>query len=375
MKIWLMPSAFHPHRGGVEEATLQLGRFLKAQGHSVLVLTNRHPQDLPAGESVEGLEVRRLAFPAPSANLRSAAGFSVSSMRSLRAMLRIRPRPDVVHVQCASSQLSFAVAYSRLTSVRLVVTTQGEVDVDAAQLYQHSAYARASLRMATRAADALTACSAWTAQSASRVAPRLKNSVVIPNGVDPNQWEVTSISDQPVLATWGRHVPQKGFDLLLDAWPLIRKSIPTARLLIGGSGEQTPLLQSRASSGVEFLGPLDRDGVAGLLTQSRLVVVPSRVEPFGIVALEAMAAGRPVVWSQRGGLNEATGGLGWPVDPYDSSALAQTVVDALAVEIDPYDYRRHAERLSWERQAKRYVRLYEHALTTRAARDSRAEKG
>lgn len=361
MNICLMPSAFYPHRGGVEEATLQLGRFLQAQGHSVLILTNRYPQDLPAEDSIEGLDVKRLEFPAPSASLRSAGVFSVVAARSLRAMLQLRPRPEVVHVQCASSQLAFAVAYSRFTSARLVVTTQGEVDVDSDQLYQKSSYARGCLRLATHAADSLTACSAWTAQSASRVAPRLAGSIVIPNGVDPRQWNITPPADQPVVATWGRHVAQKGFDLLIDAWPLIRESMPTARLLIGGCGEQTPALQSRAGAGVEFLGSLDRAGVAKLLRRSRLVVVPSRLEPFGIVALEAMAAGRPVVWSRRGGLSEATGGLGWPIDPYDSPALARTVVDALTTEVDFHEYRRHAEQMSWEHQAKRYVQVYEEA--------------
>jgi glycogen synthase len=365
MNIWLMPSAFHPHRGGVEEVTLQLGRFLKGRGHGVLVLTNRYPPDLPEGDTVDGLEVARFAFPAPGMSLASATRFASGFPRSLGAMLARSPRPDIVHVHCASSQLGFAAAFARLARARLVLTTHGEVDVDADCLFQESIYARTSLRLAAIAADGITACSSWTARSAARIAPILGEAVVIPNGVDPLQWEMTLPPDEPVVATWGRHVPQKGFDLLLDAWPLVRKILPSAVLLIGGEGAQSASLKARATDGVEFLGQVDRTGVAEMLRRTRIVVVPSRVEPFGIVALEAMAAGRAVVWSIHGGLNEATGGLGWSVDPQDRRALARTLVDALKATPDPRELRRHAEGLSWENQGTRYLDLYEQTLRRR----------
>jgi glycosyltransferase involved in cell wall biosynthesis len=161
-------------------------------------------------------------------------------------------------------------------------------------------------------------------------------------------------------------VRQKGFDLLVAAWPRIRELVPGAQLLIGGAGSETPALRKQAAEGVTFTGPLDRSGVQQLLNQSRIAVVPSRVEPFGIVALEAMAAGRTVVWSSHGGLAEATGGLGWSVDPNDREALAQATATAIRSPLDPALLRSHAEQLSWTRIAERYLDVYRAALSRSA---------
>ena len=364
MRIWLLPSAFLPHRGGVEEATLQLGRALKERGHEVLIVTNRHPPDLAPEDVVEGLPVVRLSFAAPSMSSRSVARFALTFPRVVRSMLATPHRPEIVHVQCASSQLAFAVAFVKLSRANLVLTTQGETSVDADQLFQRSLYARLSLRTAARSAHAITACSAWTARHAEKIASPLGSATIIPNGIDPSQWQVTEPADAPVVATWGRHVRQKGLDLLMDAWPAVRAEIPSARLVIGGSGPDTPALVERGMPGVEFVGSLDRRGVADLLSRSRVVVVPSREEPFGIVALEAMASGRGVVWSTHGGLSEATGGLGWPADPANSHGLAQSILQALNSPGAPQLYREHAESFSWTRIVDQYLDVYR-AVTDR----------
>lgn len=366
MHVWLIPSSFYPNVGGVEEVTLQLARYLTRHGHTVAVVTNRHPSDLGAADVVEGIEVHRLRFASPALSIVALTRFLRTSPTSLRAMLQITPRPDVVHVHCAASQLTYAAIFARLARRPLVLTTHGEVDVDNDRLFGVSVYARASLRLTVSAADALTACSAWAARGAGSIAPALGQAVVIANGIDLAQWPYTPTPEHPIVACWGRHVPQKGFDLLLEAWPLVLEKLPTARLLIGGSGPESASLRRRSVPRVDFWGPLDRAGVAEMLRRSRVVVVPSRVEPFGIVALEAMAAGRPVVWSVHGGLGEATGGLGWGVDPEDRSKLADALVEALTSEPDWTNIRRHAEAFSWDTQGARYLEIYERVLRRRS---------
>ena len=95
-----------------------------------------------------------------------------------------------------------------------------------------------------------------------------------------------------------------------------------------------------------------------LLTGARVAVVPSRLEPFGIVAVEAMAVGRGVVWSTNGGLADATGGLGVGADPTDTRALARAMLAAHRDPVDPAAARAHAESLRWTRIADRYLNLY-----------------
>lgn len=375
MNIWLLPSAFHPHKGGVEELTLQLARELQLRGHDVLVITNRHPESLPSADVVEGINVKRLRFAAPRAALLPTARFPFAFIRTVSSLFRQSPRPDIVHVQCASAQLAVAIAFSAARRAPLILTTQGEIAMDANLLYERSAYARYVFRIAGRAASALTACSTWTAANAAKIAPEFRQAAIIENGIDAAQWRLTAPPDAAVVAAWGRHVHQKGFDLLLDAWPLVREALPPARLLLGGNGPETPALQARAPDGVEFVGPLDRNEVQELIDQSRVVVVPSRLEPFGIVALEAMAVGRPVVWGTVGGLSEATGGLGWPADPSNPRELARAILEALRSAPRPEFYRRHASSYSWSEITDKYVALYEHVSAARGNRRLSAARG
>jgi glycosyltransferase involved in cell wall biosynthesis len=358
MNVWLAPSAFFPHRGGVEELTFQLSKELGARGHQVLVVTNRHPHSLQAEETIEEVEVRRVLFSAPSARPAAAATFLWGQRSLQRSLDGFMPRPDVVHIQCPSVQSAPLLLYTRRHRIPLVLTSQGEVVMDANHVYQRSAYMRLSFRLSSRSAAALTACSAWTAAQCQPYAPGFATATVIPNGVDPSQWDVGARTEEPVLCMWGRHVPQKGFDLAIRAFVALRERVGDARLIVGGEGAETPRLREMAGEGVEFVGPLDRAGVRALLARSRVVVVPSRIEPFGIVALEALAAGRGLVYAAGTGLAEAAGTLGRPVDVHDPVVLADAMEAELADPTEATAGRDRAEVLSWSRISERYLDVY-----------------
>ena len=362
MKIWLAPSAFFPHRGGVEELTGQLARELGGRGHDVLVLTNRHPRSLEPASVVEDTRVRRIPFTAPNSRPRAAAAYVLGQPGLQRTLDALLPRPEVVHIQCPSSQTTPLVTYALRHRIALVLTSQGEVVMDEQQLYQHSRYMRLSFRAAARSARVLTACSAWTAQQCRPYSSRFERALIIENGVDPGQWQVGPVDSAPVLCAWGRHVRQKGFDLAIAAFARLREQLPDARLLIGGEGTETPTLRSLAGPGVEFLGPLDRSGVKALLGASRVAVVPSRVEPFGIVALEALAAGRGLVYAAGTGLSEAAGTLGRAADVYDPADLAHAMLAELADPTSRAAGEARARELSWAHIADRYLDAYEQAL-------------
>lgn len=357
MHVWLAPSAFFPHRGGVEELTLKLGQHLVRRGHQVTVLTNRWPAELPRSDAVEGLPVLRLDFALPGRDPRSWRPYALAGREVSRTLAALE-RPDVVHVQCPSSQTPYMTRFAAEHGVPLVVTTQGETYMDAGGLYGRSVFARRNLRRAAGTAAALTACSRHAADGAAVIADRFSRAVVVPNGIDVTDWAGLPTVRDPVLGAWGRHVPQKGLDLLLEAFGHVRAQQPAARLVVGGSGPQTAELRARAGAGVEFVGPLDRTGVRHLLAQCRVVVVPSRIEPFGIVALEALAAGRGLVYSTRGGLAEAAGPVGRAVDPLDVGALAVALAEELA---SPTTCRAGQERsagFSWDRVTAQYLDVY-----------------
>lgn len=359
MRLWLAPSAFAPHRGGVEELTLKIAQHLQAAGDDVTVVTNRHPKALPSRDEVEGVPVRRVAFTAPGRRPDRAARHFLAACSVQAALTDIGPVPDVIHVVCPSTQLPPIARWARTRAVPLIITSQGETAMDAGRIYQRSAWMRQNLRSAAADSAALTSCSTWTAAAAAEVAPGFARSTVVLNGVDPNDWcDLPAVPDEPVVAAWGRHVPQKGFDLLLDAWPLVLAEIPTAALRLGGDGPETAALRARAGAGVQFVGDLDREGVRDLLRSARIAVVPSRIEPFGIVALEALAAGRGLVYSAGTGLAEAAGACGRAVDPRDPVALAAAAVAELRAPTPAVVAREQAASLSWDQLAVHYRSLY-----------------
>lgn len=366
MRVWLCPSAFHPHRGGVEELTLKLAQHLQRRGHEVIVVVHREPDDLPVCDVVEGVSVARPRFPSPGRSLRATAAFGAGSYGLQRQLDQLGPTPDLVHIQCPSNQTAAVTAFALRRQVPLVLTSQGEVVMDAGQVYQRSRYLRQVLRWSSRRASALSACSQWAVDQAAEFAPAFAHARAIPNGVDVADWE--GLSDpvpEPILAAWGRHVPQKGFDLLLAAMPIVRDQVPAVRLLLGGVGPDSQQLRTLAGPETTFLGSLDRLGVRAMLGRARMAVIPSRIEPFGIVALEALAAGRQVVYSLGTGLPEAVGDQGVGVDTTDATLFAMAIVTALRAPIDPAAARHRASTLSWEAVTDRYEELYAAASTKR----------
>ncbi|HVX07919.1 glycosyltransferase family 4 protein [Humibacter sp.] len=361
MRIWLVPSAYAPRTGGIETVTRSLGLALARAGHEITVLTHQDPLDALPFERLDGLDVHRLRWGIPRANPHHIAAYLRDVRRSTHA-LRGLPVPDVINVHGASNQMIPLGRFARAARVPFVLATHGEVVADPRQMFQRSTFMRVTLRRTCTSASALVAPSRWTCESAGRVATAFRAATVIPNGIDADRFRVGPPPVTPTFAAYGRHEHQKGYDLLVRAWPLVRRQVPEARLLLAGAGSETERLRALASDGVDFLGALSGSGVLDILRSARVVVVPSRVEAFGMTALEALAAGRALVHSGRGGLPEATGGLGIVADPEDPEALATAMVNALAP--DPPDAREHLRALSWDMIAARYLSVYEQILPT-----------
>jgi glycosyltransferase involved in cell wall biosynthesis len=135
------------------------------------------------------------------------------------------------------------------------------------------------------------------------------------------------------IAAVGRLIPIKGFDVLMRAFAQAREQVPELTLEVAGAGPLADRLRRDAPGGVTFLGRVDP--VAGVYERNAIVVVPSRGEGFGMVALEAAERGRATIVSRVGGLPEivADGETGIVVPPDDPDALA-TSIAALATDPD-----------------------------------------
>lgn len=138
----------------------------------------------------------------------------------------------------------------------------------------------------------------------------------------------------PVIGMFGRLIPQKGIDVLLDALPQVLQQHPDARLLIVGDGVLRATLEAQAQAlgldgVVTFAGWVER--AYRLMPACDLIVMSSRLEGFGLVALEAMSAARPMVASRASSLPEIVvdGETGLLVPPEDAPALAEAIAALL----------------------------------------------
>ncbi len=380
MRIALLPSAYPPAVGGVEELSRHLALTLRAGGDEVEIWTGKdRATGAPEVTRQDGLVVRRFAFALPRAHpaaLVQAAGRGTATLSALaRAVGRFGP--DVLHVQCFAPQGLYATALSRLTGVPLVLTLQGETVMDDHDVFSTVAVFRRGLRDALARARAVSGCSAYTlADAEARFGLDPAKATVIFNGVVPAgpapDGRPPGFPSRYVLGL-GRVVEKKGFDLLLRAYAASGAARGAWNLVLAGDGPARPGLEALAAElglagRVHFPGRLDRDDVRRAMAGAEIFVMPSRLEPFGIVVLEAWDAGRPVVATDRGGTSEfvTDGEDGLLVDPNDLAALAGAL-DRLAD--DPALARRlgragraQVPRFSWDVLAQEYRDLYARAV-------------
>ncbi len=173
--------------------------------------------------------------------------------------------------------------------------------------------------MAARA-DAVIVCSHYMRGHVADVFGIDESRVeVIPNGIDPSELRPVSDlaalrrefarPDERLVLLVGRLVYEKGFQLALEALPKVIEQVGGVRFLVAGSGTHEAELKAQArrlaldEHGV-FLGWIGDDALHSLYRIADLCVVPSLYEPFGLVALEAMASGCPCIVADTGGLRE-----------------------------------------------------------------------
>src|SRR5579862_449273 len=370
MRIALLPSAYAPAVGGVEELTARLARRLVAGGDDVEVWTIRHPRELPADEEINGLTVRRFELPLPRLAASSLVRFPLDRRRALRELHAAAEQflPEILHVQCFSANGVYATWLARRLGVPLVVSLQGETVMDDRDIYERSLTLRLGLRRGLRAAAAVTACSRFVlADAERRFGLDAGKGLVIPNAVDLEEdvaLEPLELPFDRFVFGLGRVVEKKGFDLLLDAFAQLSERHPGLGLVIGGDGPARAELAGRAGERVVLPGFLSRGQVGWAMENAKAFVLPSRVEPFGIVVLEALRAGCPVVVSSHGGAVEIVrdGVDGLVADPTDVPALAAAIERVLGdTELAPRlaDVgRKRAAELSWSEIARRYRELY-----------------
>jgi glycosyltransferase involved in cell wall biosynthesis len=238
-----------------------------------------------------------------------------------------RLQPDVLHAHWWFPGGLVGASVARELGIPFVVTLHGS-DVHIAR---RRGLAQLAARVLRRADVVATVSSALRAEVAERFAldPATIPVLPMPVTIDPAAPWAPAPAPPIRLVTVGRLVEEKGLDVLLDALLLLQSDGRRVVLDLVGDGPQAVQLATQAAplgDDVTFHGARSRDEIARLLAVAHALVVPSRREGLGMVALEALAVGCPVIASATGGLIELVGeGDGALVPPGDPVALAAAI--------------------------------------------------
>lgn len=323
MKILVWASSFGYTIGGGPVLGPLLFEALAARGHDIIVLTDRRPLTLPAEEQRDGVRVLRLPF-------QSALGGDSRLFLNLRrevAQIRREFEPDLVHIFSPGYSEIFHHLTQTDDGPPLVVTLHDSFQAD-------SFTPEAIVGRDVRTASWVTACSSFVMDNARRHVPAItdRSSVILNALPAPGIAGWKAPPDRPELLYVGRLVERKGVDLLLRAVHRLGDRPKPPLLTIIGSGDDAAALKRLSADlgiapRVTFAGSLDRAAVFEAMSRCSMVVVPSRIEPFGLVALEAAQLGCPLVAARVDGLPEVVldGQTGLLAPPNDIDALTGAI--------------------------------------------------
>jgi glycogen(starch) synthase len=390
MKILMVSWEYPPVViGGLGRHVYHLSTALAAAGHDVVVLSRRptgtdpstHPSSDETSEGVRvvaaaqdphefGFGTDMMAWTLAMGHAMVRAGLGLKNRRSGRPW-----RPDVVH---AHDWLVAhpAIAIAEFHDVPMIST------IHATEAGRHSGWISGSISRQVHAieswlvreSDSLIACSASMSDEINDLfGPGLSETTVIRNGIEAARWPFARRKARrgpPELLYVGRLEYEKGVHEAIAALPRVRRVYPGATLTVAGEGTQQDWLVEQARKykvfkATRFVGRLDHDDLLAALHRADVAVLPSHYEPFGLAALEAAAAGTPLVTSNIGGLGEAVidGQTGMSCPPRDVAGLASAVITVLD---DPAAAQRRAkaarERLTsdfdWQTVADQTAQVY-----------------
>lgn len=359
--------------GGAETVVENLTNVLAQKGHEISIFTT----SASSKDKVE--EYNDITVYRYGTNFKVASGkFSLSLLKG-----PLKYPTDLVHVHVSVPMGDIAgFLYAKKKNKPLIVTTHLDVGSYKGVIIKsfYYLYCKLITKLLSRA-DTIISPSEYYINEAG-VSEKYRNKiVVIPNGINIEDFDVpyskeecreklALSSPERILLCVGNLEPRKGFDILLKAMPKILKNVQDTKLVFVGNGIMSDVLKSLADNlgifeHIKFAGFVDESKKVLYYKSADIFVHPSIYEIFGIVNLEAMACGVPIVASKVGGIPDVVknGENGLLVPPRDSEALADAIIHLLENEDIRVKMgkngRKKVENYSWKRIAEETEKLYE----------------
>lgn len=394
MRVLMLSWEYPPHVvGGLGRHVAELVPALVKQGVEIDLLSPRWAGGEPLERS-EGLTVRRISPPdVPMSDFYTRAWQTNIKLEEAAAELCQDGDIQLIHNHDWLTAFS-AGALKRSFKIPLLAT------VHATEIGRGRGHLATDQSRAIHGVEWWLTYEAWrliacTHFMADEIGDSFKVPIdkidVIPNGVKADhfeRWEGTDLSrfrsmyalpGEDIVFYVGRIVHEKGLHVLVEAVPRVLAEHPQAKFVIAGTGPLLGALRNRAwglgvGEKVLFTGFIADDDRDRLYKVASCAVFPSLYEPFGIVALEAMAAKTPVVVTEVGGLKEVVqhGETGVTVYPDDVASLSWGINHTLArpdwaAQRVEKAHKMVLQEYTWESIAARTVKVYERIVAERAA--------
>ncbi len=388
MKIALVSPYDYFYPGGVNKHISHLAMHFRRMGHDVRIIAACSDENAPVPHHV--IKITSSVMPFPVSGTIARITLSPRVYRRVKKIL-IREQFDVIHLhEPMTPVLPLAV-------LRHAPVTPRSVIIGTFHAYRESnpgyIYGKPLLERCFKRLDGRIAVSEAARSYVNSYYPG--EYVIIPNGIDLQQFGPHVqplphlLNGQPTILFVGRLEPRKGFKYLLRAFPYVRQAIPNARLLVVGAYTQEDkepyVMWARRHNvhGVRFVGPVSEEELPRYYRSCDVFCAPSTgFESFGIVLLEAMASGVPIVASDITGYRQVLhhGEEGLLVEPENERALAQALIALLN---DP-DRRRQmgqiglvrAAQYSWDKVSRQVLHYYEEIRQIKAVQgETETESG
>ncbi len=374
MKVIQTPVRFFPAIGGVEKHVLDLSSELVKRGHDVKVFcANEPPSPL---EEVQGISIKRLPYVGKIANTNITASLLVHLMREDFDLIHTHfPAPWAPEVSLLAAKLRRSPC---------ILTYHNDVEKSGILGLFARIYSITVLRILLAGVDLILITQAKYLAHSRYLAPDEDKVKVIPNGVTFTSNTTARANGFPSVLFVGvldKHHRYKVLDVLLHAVRNMKNDWPEITLNVVGGGDLVAEYQLMASrldlaGNVQFLGRVDDidrggNGLSNLYRQCSLLVLPSidRHEGFGIVLLEAMAHGKPVVTTEAAGLSSEIreNGAGIVVSPNDPDAVSQAMdrllsEPVLSMQMGRNGVRLVREKYLWSEIVKSVEKIYKDVL-------------
>lgn len=365
MNILFWCGDFYPNLGGATSLVDDLARVLLSTGHTVTVLTRSAPGSA-AIETYHDYEIHRITYPIPYERFYWHRGVVLRSFPILAQVRALFRRRSITTVCIGLLDMSawYAFLLRRLFRFRLVLYLHG----GETRLLptREPSYARL-LRQALREADAVIAVSSELKREAAHYWPAAEAKThVIENAIAVQQPTATRFGhSRPYIAAVGRLVEEKDFETLIRAYAKVQQEIGDVDLVIAGEGNRATALRKAADAcpnpdRVIFLGRAERETALSVMKGALFAVLPSLTEGFPIVAVEAIALGKPLIGTAIPGIQAVvedgrTGDLFRPGDVdalahllrlycQDRDYLSKVTAAAAAIDLSRYDLSQVAAR-------------------------------